>query len=94
MTEAFAAQSNNSTVAMTKTAVIIPDVDALAGDEPYYSCSSHVRWELCAPLVSASGDVVGIVDIEAWRPNAATSEQVDAVLRACAVLAERNVGRR
>jgi L-methionine (R)-S-oxide reductase len=93
LTEAFARASNNSTVAMTSTAVIIPDTDARSSDVAYYVCDGRVKYELCAPLVDAAGEVHGIIDIEAWRPHALGEDLVDWVLAICEVLAESKVGK-
>ena len=50
LTAEFAAGSNNSTVAMTNTTVVIPDTQHMDDDVAYYVCSSKVRSEVCAPI--------------------------------------------
>lgn len=65
-----------------------------AASVPYYVCDTRVRFELCAPIVSAkSGQVIGIVDLEAWRPRALSSSQTAMVLHFCAELGRLELGR-
>jgi L-methionine (R)-S-oxide reductase len=68
LTPDFAEHSNNSTVALTRQAIIIHDTRRLNADTPYYVCDGKVRSELCAPIVSPAGQLLGILDAEAWGP--------------------------
>ena len=70
LTPAFAAGSNSSTVGLSGAVVHIGDVRGLAGDAPYYSCDGAVRCEACLPILGAAGQVVGIVDAEAFAAHA------------------------
>jgi putative methionine-R-sulfoxide reductase with GAF domain len=88
LTPQFAALSNNSTVGLTGEAVVIADVQALPSDSPYYSCDGRVRSEICAPICDCFGNVLGVVDVEAFAPGTFTPERVDLVLHCCAQLAE------
>lgn len=72
LTPAFAAHSNNSTVAMTASTVVIHDVKRIARDDPYYTCDGKVRSEVCTPILSPTGAVLGIIDVEAYAPAAFT----------------------
>ena len=121
LTEAFAAKSNNSTVAMTRKTIVYHHVDAVhlededkaadgdkAGDHakaegaegagaadavgdsnPYYVCDTRVQFELCAPIVdSKTGEVLGILDVEAWRPRHLARDGVLLALQVCQRLGE------
>ena len=50
LTAAFAAHSNNSTVGLSGTAILIDDTRALDDATPYYVCDGAVRSELCVPI--------------------------------------------
>jgi len=70
LTAEFAAISNNSTVGLSGQGRIINDVSAyLAQGGEYYTCDPKVQAEACLPLVGASGEVVGIIDSEAFTQN-------------------------
>lgn len=70
LTTEFAAISNNSTVGLSGQGRIINDVAAyLAQGGEYYTCDPKVQAEACLPLVGASGEVVGIIDSEAFTQN-------------------------
>ena len=70
LTAEFAAISNNSTVGLSGQGRIINDVAAyLAQGGEYYTCDPKVQAEACLPLVGASGEVVGIIDSEAFSQN-------------------------
>lgn len=43
LTPEFAAHSNNSTVAMTAQAILLPDTRKLGDEDPYYVCDAKVR---------------------------------------------------
>jgi len=59
LTDEFAKTSNNSFVGIHKTARVIKDVEGYDG--PYYECSSKVKSELCVPILTSAGAVVGTV---------------------------------
>ena len=46
----------------------------MAPDTPYYICDGRVRFEVCAPIVGEDGEVQGIIDLEAWTPQALTQD--------------------
>lgn len=91
LTAAFAAHSNNSSVALRGEAALIDDTQVLGEDDAYYICDGRVRSELCAPIFDAAGVVIGIIDAEAFEPGFFNEARVDAVLLACAVLGETNL---
>ena len=89
LTAAFAAHSNNSAVTLSCCARLIDDAHALGDDDAYYVCDARVRSELCAPIVSASGDVIGIIDAEAFNAgHFSDPARAAAVLLACELLGE------
>lgn len=68
LTTEFAAISNNSTVGLTGKARIINDVPAyLQQGGEYYTCDPKVLAEACIPLYDEAGQVVGIIDSEAFQ---------------------------
>jgi len=74
-------------------------------DAPYYECSSKVRSEVCVPISedgeeccvvgahanAAPPGVIGILDIEAWRPNHFQDAHIAAILYVCRQLAAFNM---
>lgn len=92
LTPEFARGSNNATVGLSGDAVVYHDVRALPRDAPYYVCDGAVRAEVCAPIVDARGDVIGILDAEAFTPNAfLPPAALAAVLSVCAQLGAVNL---
>ena len=91
LTKEFAAGSNNSTVAMSGTAVVYHDVLALPSDAPYYTCDGKVRAEACVPIFEdgdASKPVIGIMDVEAFEPRVFDPAVLGLVLTVCAQLGQ------
>ncbi len=87
LTLEFAEGSNNSLVGMTGVCVIIADtLGADAGS--YYQCSTKVRSEVCAAIVDGQGNIIGIIDVEAWRVNNFDADAVGVLLHACRVLGQ------
>lgn len=67
LTEEFAARSNNCAVCHSGRARLIPDIEAYqAGGGGYYECDARVRSEVCLPLYGEFGDILGILDAEAF----------------------------
>lgn len=89
LTQEFAQKSNNSTVGLSGKAVLIADVFAHAG--PYYKCDGKVRSECCAPIFH-NGEIIGIIDAEAFEPNFFTEEKVYQIAAVCHDLGEINLG--
>lgn len=87
LTPAFAATSNNSTVGLTSTAVVIADTNALNPEAPYYVCDTKVLSEACVPILTPDGaSCIGIIDAEAWRVGHFTPARVELLLAAAAEL--------
>ena len=74
LTEEFAQQSNNAMVGLTGQAILVDDVEGYSG--PYYACDGRVQSELCVPIFSPEGEVIGIIDVEAWTKRFFTREKV------------------
>jgi putative methionine-R-sulfoxide reductase with GAF domain len=95
LTDAFAAHSNNSTVAMTAQAVVYRDLSGGVNPEntPYYVCDTRVLFEACVPIFRhcsprTPADVLGIIDLEAWRPRHLTDAGVALLLHVCDQIAQ------
>ncbi len=70
LTTEFAAISNNSSVALSGQARLISQVASyVAAGGEYYTCDPKVQAEACLPFYSAAGQVIGIVDAEAFSPE-------------------------
>ncbi len=70
LTTEFAAISNNSSVALSGQARLISQVASyVAAGGEYYTCDPKVQAEACLPLYGTSGEVIGIVDAEAFSPD-------------------------
>jgi putative methionine-R-sulfoxide reductase with GAF domain len=66
LTEAFAAQSNNSRVGLSGWGAVIDDVAAWREQGGgYYTCDPAVQSEVCLPVLDEDGRVLGIIDAEA-----------------------------
>lgn len=74
LTSAFAKNSNNSVVGLSGKAVVVQSVEAYEG--PYYACDIAVQSEFCLPILDADGDVLGIIDAEAFTPDFFTNEKL------------------
>lgn len=86
LTAEFAAISNNSTVGLSGRGRVINDVAAyLASGGEYYTCDPKVQAEACLPLLTADGDVLGIIDSEAFEKQIFAGDEL-ALL--CAVALE------
>lgn len=81
LTPEFAAISNNSTVGLSGRGRIINDVPAyLAQGGEYYTCDPKVQAEACLPLLNSQGDVVGIIDSEAFVQHIFTGKELALVV--------------
>jgi len=86
LTTEFAAISNNSTVGLSGKARIINDVPAyLQQGGEYYTCDPKVLAEACIPLYDEAGQVVGIIDSEAFQKDLFVADEL-ALLIATAVV--------
>lgn len=86
LTEEFAAISNNSTVGLSGKARIINDVPAyLQQGGEYYTCDPKVLAEACIALYDDAGQVVGIIDSEAFQKELFVANEL-ALLIATAIV--------
>jgi len=86
LTAEFAAISNNSTVGLNGKARIINDVPAyLQRGGEYYTCDPKVLAEACIPLYDEAGQVVGIIDSEAFQKQLFEADEL-ALLIATAIV--------
>jgi len=90
LNEAFAAQSNNSTVGLTGEGRIINNIpEYINSGGPYYNCDPRVKAEACLPLFSRGPKaVVGIVDAEAWHIDFFSTKTLAPLLALCIVVPE------
>lgn len=89
LTEAFAAQSNNTTVGLSGKGLVIQDVvkHADAGGS-YYVCDPKVKSEVCLPVYADSGEVIGIIDAEAADTGFFDPTRQTLLVALCLVLPE------
>jgi putative methionine-R-sulfoxide reductase with GAF domain len=87
LSESFARHSNNSRVGLSGKAVVVQDVERYteAGGS-YYECDARVRSEICLPVFSESGLVVGIVDLESFEPGFFTPDKIILAAAFCVAL--------
>jgi len=89
LTEAFAEKSNNSRVGLTGWGVVIDDIakwQEMGGS--YYECDDKVKSEVCLPICTPSGAVLGIIDAEAAEVGFFTPEKQAWLVALALVLAE------
>jgi putative methionine-R-sulfoxide reductase with GAF domain len=81
LTEAFAAKSTNATVGLTGKARVLADVRAhVAAGGGYYECDPAVQAEVCVPVFTETGALVGIIDAEATQAGFFNDERLAAVV--------------
>jgi putative methionine-R-sulfoxide reductase with GAF domain len=87
LTREFAERSTNATVGLTRRSTVIDDVSKhVEGGGGFYVCDDGVQSEACVPILGASGDVAGIVDVEA-KPRSFFGAERLAVVAALALAA-------
>jgi len=91
LNEDYAKKSNNSWVGLNKTCKIIQDVTNYEG--PYYECSKKVQSEFCAPIVTAQGELLGIIDAESWSRGFFARHTILEIFKVCHDLAAIRLGR-
>lgn len=85
----FAALSNNVQVGLFAKASIINNVEHyIAQGGQYYTCDPKVKAESCLPILSANGEVLGIVDAEAFTLDVFTKELQALLVAVCLVAAQ------
>jgi L-methionine (R)-S-oxide reductase len=87
LTRDFAERSTNATVGLTGRSTVIDDVSKhVEAGGGFYVCDEGVQSEACVPILGASGDVAGIVDVEA-KPRGFFGAERLAVVAALALAA-------
>ena len=70
LTSDFSLLSNNVQVALSKKGRVINDIQAYqAKGGEYYICDPKVKSEVCLPILTASGEMLGIIDAEAFKTD-------------------------
>jgi len=95
LTEKNALVSNNSKVGLSGKAVIMDDVLGtlqMDPNTPYYSCDPNVESEFCLPIFGKSGDIIGIIDAEAWVKNHFDSGKLLQIAKVAYDLGQINLG--
>ncbi|WP_428717266.1 hypothetical protein [Undibacterium curvum] len=68
---------------------IINDVASyVAGGGEYYTCDPKVKAEACLPLLNEQGEVVGIIDSEAFEQNLFNGQELALLLTVVLALPE------
>lgn len=95
LTEENAKHSNNSKVGLTGEAVIMDDVLGTLAADPdttYYTCNPNVDSEFCLPIFGKNGDILGIIDAEAWVKNHFDADKLLQVAKVAYDLGQINMG--
>jgi GAF domain-containing protein len=71
----------------TRSAVIVPDVDAFPG---HIACSSAARSEIVLPIFDAAGGVFGVLDVDSDRPGDFTEVDRYGLIRIVGVIERFN----
>lgn len=79
LTPAFAKHSNNSTVGLSGKAVVAQSVQNYDG--PYYTCDKTVQSEFCVPILNPAGQLIGIIDAEAFTPDFFTDQKLLEIIK-------------
>jgi GAF domain-containing protein len=74
------------TVAATKTTELVPDVEAFPG---HIACSSSTRSEIVVPILTPSGRLLGVLDVDSDAPAAFDDVDQHALEALCAELGRR-----
>ncbi|SFC85557.1 hypothetical protein SAMN02745724_02719 [Pseudoalteromonas denitrificans DSM 6059] len=87
LTSEFAKLSNNVQVALTKKGRIINDIPKYqsSGGE-YYICDPKVKSEVCLPILTASGEMLGIIDAEAFKVDFFDENTLALLIAACLLI--------
>lgn len=75
--------------ARTRTTQLVPDVDAFPG---HIACASTTRSELVVPVLTPSGELLAVLDVDSDTPDAFTSVDVQKLEALCADLGRRFAG--
>ena len=85
--EQYSQISNNTFVALNGEGRVINDVEQYVADGgEYYTCDPKVKSELCLPFFSNNGNVLGIIDTEAFNKNVLDGEALAVFSAICELL--------
>jgi len=87
LTSDFSLLSNNVQVALSKKPRIINDIASYqAQGGEYYICDPKVKSEVCLPILTASGEMLGIIDAEAFKTDFFDENTVALLIAACLLI--------
>ncbi|MEM1127272.1 MAG: GAF domain-containing protein [Bacteroidota bacterium] len=69
--------------ARTRTTQLVPDVEAFPG---HIACSSTTRSEIVVPVLTPSGRLLAVLDVDSDDPDAFTADDQEALEALCAQL--------
>lgn len=72
--------------ARTKTTQLVPDVEAFPG---HIACASSTRSEIVVPVLTPSGDVLAVLDVDSDDPDAFDAVDQTHLESLCAMLGQR-----
>ncbi len=76
--------------ARTQQTQFVPDVEEFPG---HIACSSSTRSEVVAPILTPSGELLGVLDIDSNDLDAFTREDVDGLEAICAWIGQKLASR-
>jgi putative methionine-R-sulfoxide reductase with GAF domain len=87
LTSDFSLLSNNVQVALSKKPRIINDIESYqAQGGEYYICDPKVKSEVCLPILTATGEMLGIIDAEAFKTDFFDENTVALLIAACLLI--------
>jgi putative methionine-R-sulfoxide reductase with GAF domain len=87
VSQEYAKISNNAFVALSGEGRVINNVEAYVQDGgEYYTCDPKVQAEVCLPIIAKNGQVLGIIDAEAFTKEVFTAEVLALLTAVCDVL--------
>lgn len=90
LTAKFAEHSNNSTVGLSGKAVSVGSVRRhLKQGKPYYKLDERVQSELCLPIFSKDGEIIGTMELESFQENFFDDSKMTKAAIACILLSAK-----
>lgn len=87
LTSDFSNISNNVQVALSKKGRVINDIKTYQSEGgEYYICDPKVKAEVCLPILTASGDMLGIIDAEAFKIDFFDENTLALLIAGCLVI--------
>ena len=89
LTSQFSAISNNVQVGLSRIGRIINDIPQyLVQGGEYYTCDPKVQSEACLPILTETGELLGIIDAEAFSLDFFDQNTLALLVAACLVITE------